>query len=627
MANGWGEDAKRLLWGRAPDRGHHLYAPSAQTSCLKPRIFVTFGWLRLLSLLLHAAAASLSLCNQHIRVDVNVLPLYVGASVRKWGGFLSVAATIAVPSCGVWADTPAAAFAEQADCNRVSCSRSRESSSPPSAVDASCAPCKEELILRDTLVLKALQKQRPCVLSGFPLKLLGAPTPTVPHSHPYLAQAIPAALPGPFARLSAPIHTNSSPSTLRNLNPQGLEAFHTLQLVSTPARPSATGSPSACTYAPSPASARACPLPYTRGPCSCSSCASAASSPQSDEHTLHKHHNPDTEDGGENAIGAARLQTLSLSRAALPRIPTKAGNIPGSSSIRNPFPSWMPVEEETPRVCISSASGDISQEHFGEKAVRVLGCDSLLTLESLGVSVVCRKGFKQNSPNNDAFFVSQRRPEIGDQEGELTALLLRRPSVFRQAHSELARTCKARRIDSELSGATVTVAVYLRKQQRLVVAHVGNSRHGLRAVELTADHLPTNKGERRRITRAGGEVRLPDGDGVHRVFFTNMNVPGLGIARAIGDTLACGVGVTAVPDVKEFRINPKRDAFLLVCSDGVWDVMSSQEAVDAVASAEAWQSAPEAVACESWRRWIDRELIFADDITALCLRFSRGVQT
>ncbi|XP_026192068.1 uncharacterized protein LOC34618185 [Cyclospora cayetanensis] len=570
------------------------------------------------------------------QVDVNVLPLYVGASVRKWGGFLSVAATIAVPSCGVWADTPAAAFAEQADCNRVSCSRSRESSSPPSAVDASCAPCKEELILRDTLVLKALQKQRPCVLSGFPLKLLGAPTPTVPHSHPYLAQAIPAALPGPFARLSAPIHTNSSPSTLRNLNPQGLEAFHTLQLVSTPARPSATGSPSACTYAPSPAS----------------------------------HHNPDTEDGGENAIGAARLQTLSLSRAALPRIPTKAGNIPGSSSIRNPFPSWMPVEEETPRVCISSASGDISQEHFGEKAVRVLGCDSLLTLESLGVSVVCRKGFKQNSPNNDAFFVSHARGctvcciiaghgqyafdvcNIVQQDmmrltAHNRALSVHPKRVLRKAfltaHSELARTCKARRIDSELSGATVTVAVYLRKQQRLVVAHVGNSRavlcknarqgHGLRAVELTADHLPTNKGERRRITRAGGEVRLPDGDGVHRVFFTNMNVPGLGIARAIGDTLACGVGVTAVPDVKEFRINPKRDAFLLVCSDGVWDVMSSQEAVDAVASAEAvsgrggWQSAPEAVACESWRRWIDRELIFADDITALCLRFSRGVQT
>ena len=42
-----------------------------------------------------------------------------------------------------------------------------------------------------------------------------------------------------------------------------------------------------------------------------------------------------------------------------------------------------------------------------EKAVQITGADSPVALEKIGVSVVCKKGYKPTCPNNDGFFVSQ----------------------------------------------------------------------------------------------------------------------------------------------------------------------------------------------------------------------------
>lgn len=51
----------------------------------------------------------------------------------------------------------------------------------------------------------------------------------------------------------------------------------------------------------------------------------------------------------------------------------------------------------------SSADAGLLQE----KAVQITGADSPVALEKIGVSVVCKKGYKPTCPNNDGFFVSQ----------------------------------------------------------------------------------------------------------------------------------------------------------------------------------------------------------------------------
>ena len=57
--------------------------------------------------------------------------------------------------------------------------------------------------------------------------------------------------------------------------------------------------------------------------------------------------------------------------------------------------------------------------------------------------------------------------------------------------------------------------------------------------------------------------------------------------------------------------------FLLLCSDGVWEFVSSQEAVDFAASFQTPLLATEQLAKLSWQRWRAHDLQTVDDITAM----------
>jgi len=159
---------------------------------------------------------------------------------------------------------------------------------------------------------------------------------------------------------------------------------------------------------------------------------------------------------------------------------------------------------------------------------------------------------------------------------------------------------------------------------RLLVACVGDSRgvlcragstapgsgHQLVAVPLSDDHKPNRPDEQRRIEAKGGIV---DFEGVWRVFipgparFGGQTIArwGLAVSRAFGDLLlkeaeryecagvAPGGLITAVPEVRVVDLEPATDRFLVLASDGVWDVISNEDAVatcagqvDPVAAAE-----------------------------------------
>ncbi|KAF0682948.1 Aste57867_24961 [Aphanomyces stellatus] len=111
----------------------------------------------------------------------------------------------------------------------------------------------------------------------------------------------------------------------------------------------------------------------------------------------------------------------------------------------------------------------------------------------------------------------------------------------------------------------------------IIVANSGDSRGVLATdggvVPMSYDHKPNNPGERQRIENAGGAVR-------------NNRVNGdLAVSRALGDFVYKQRGdlrpeeqqVSAEPDVK-IEARSKDNEFLLLACDGIWDVMSNEDA-------------------------------------------------
>lgn len=151
---------------------------------------------------------------------------------------------------------------------------------------------------------------------------------------------------------------------------------------------------------------------------------------------------------------------------------------------------------------------------------------------------------------------------------------------FLRADQELYAEFRAGQVED--SGTTALAALVLGSS--LVVANAGDSRAVLcrrgRAIELTQDHKPNSPFEAQRIRDAGGTVCI---EGL-------LNGE-LSVSRAIGDyfstdlkyidstgTLFLGP-LTAEPDVATHVITPE-DEFVLLACDGLWDVFSSQRAVE-----------------------------------------------
>ena len=131
----------------------------------------------------------------------------------------------------------------------------------------------------------------------------------------------------------------------------------------------------------------------------------------------------------------------------------------------------------------------------------------------------------------------------------------------------------------------------------LYVANAGDSRavlcRGGAAVDLSVDHKPGLEGEKARILAAGG-------------FVADGRVKGsLALSRALGDfefkqnreLPAERQMVTALPEVTRLALQPGDDFLLLAC-DGVWDVLSSAQAVEFARQRLAGGAAPAAV-CEA----------------------------
>ena len=109
----------------------------------------------------------------------------------------------------------------------------------------------------------------------------------------------------------------------------------------------------------------------------------------------------------------------------------------------------------------------------------------------------------------------------------------------------------------------------------------------LTAEQLTQDQKPEDPVELKRITKAGGLVmRLEDEFGrkvgPYRVWKVEGMYPGIAMSRSLGDVIAQEIGVISTPVVTSHVESTDHDYFIVLASDGVWDVMENQEVCDFV---------------------------------------------
>lgn len=138
------------------------------------------------------------------------------------------------------------------------------------------------------------------------------------------------------------------------------------------------------------------------------------------------------------------------------------------------------------------------------------------------------------------------------------------------------------------------------------------------AKDLSRDHKPDDPIEMERIVRMGGFVCPPQEEGLSaRVYLDpDFTMIGLAMGRSIGDHAVKSVGVIADPEVLEFDVDPVADQFMIIASDGVWEFISSQEAVDIVSKHlhEGTPAACQVLIEEAASRWRDFEGDYRDDV-------------
>ena len=131
----------------------------------------------------------------------------------------------------------------------------------------------------------------------------------------------------------------------------------------------------------------------------------------------------------------------------------------------------------------------------------------------------------------------------------------------------------------QYSGSTACVCIHYinnKKKHKLWVLNLGDTRiircnQSNIGEQLSLDHKPNEPEEKKRIELLGGKIYLDR---------TEWRIKNLSLSRAFGD-IDCSPYVTHVPSIYNYNINPG-DKFIIIGCDGLWDVLSNQDAVEFV---------------------------------------------
>lgn len=200
------------------------------------------------------------------------------------------------------------------------------------------------------------------------------------------------------------------------------------------------------------------------------------------------------------------------------------------------------------------------------------------------------------------------------------------------------------------SGTTASVIVI--RGAHMYVAHVGdsavvigvkedNSDIALQALEITQDHKPELPKEKERIERLGGSVMKKSG--VNRVVWKRPRlthngpvrrstvidqIPFLAVARSLGDLWSYDFYsgefvVSPEPDTTVMTLDPKRHRYIILGSDGLWNMMPPRNAVNMCYSHDKMagpmgMSCARRLGCTALLFWKER-MLRADNTTVIVL--------
>ncbi|KAM7501786.1 hypothetical protein LguiB_000690 [Lonicera macranthoides] len=210
--------------------------------------------------------------------------------------------------------------------------------------------------------------------------------------------------------------------------------------------------------------------------------------------------------------------------------------------------------------------------------------------EGDGYSVYCKRGRREAMEDRYSAVVDDKQAFFGvfDGHGGAKAAAFAAENLNKNIIDEVEKRDEEEIIEAvkfgylntdseflkkDLSGGSCCVTALIRNGN-LIVSNAGDCRavisNGGTAEALTSDHRPSREDEKSRIETLGGYVDCCRG--VWRIQGS------LAVSRGIGDR-HLKQWVTAEPETKILSIKPEFE-FLILASDGLWDKVSNQEAVD-----------------------------------------------
>jgi len=192
-------------------------------------------------------------------------------------------------------------------------------------------------------------------------------------------------------------------------------------------------------------------------------------------------------------------------------------------------------------------------------------------------------------------------------------------------------------IDTRFSGTTA-VCAWVNGTQ-LHVANTGDSRAvigrmgkkgQIEAYDVSQDQTPFRKDEKSRVESCGARI-LTSGE-IHgdvtyestdeytaddppRCYLQEHAFPGTAFTRSIGDQVAARIGVIATPETIQYEIGVS-DRMLILASDGIWEFISSQEAVDLIKDCKDPKEACLKLIDAAWALWLTED-VRSDDISVV----------